>query len=156
MPYTRGRERCRSIEDIVAESRELVAGGVRELTLLGQIVNSYGKREIGVRDGKSAFVQLIEAVHEIEGLERIRFTSPHPIGYRDDLVKAFTYLPKLCSHIHFPMQSGSDRILKAMRRPYKSEKFIAICEKMKAARSDLASRLTSSWASRRRPRQTFS
>jgi tRNA-2-methylthio-N6-dimethylallyladenosine synthase len=83
-------------------------------------------------------VQLLEAVHEIEGLERIRFTSPHPIGYRDDLVEAFTYLPKLCSHIHFPMQSGSDRILKKMRRPYKNEKFLIICEKMQAARPDLA------------------
>ena len=89
-------------------------------------------------DGKSPFVQLLEAVHEIEGLKRIRFTSPHPIGYRDDLVEAFTYLPKLCSHIHFPMQSGSDRILKKMRRPYKNEKFLTICEKMQAARPDLA------------------
>jgi tRNA-2-methylthio-N6-dimethylallyladenosine synthase len=83
-------------------------------------------------------VQLLEAVHAVEGIERIRFTSPHPIGYRDDLVAAFTYLPKLMSHIHFPMQSGSDTILKAMRRPYKNAKFIEICEKMKAARPDLA------------------
>jgi tRNA-2-methylthio-N6-dimethylallyladenosine synthase len=83
-------------------------------------------------------VQLLEAVHAVEGIERIRFTSPHPIGYRDDLVAAFTYLPKLCPHIHFPMQSGSDRILKAMRRPYKNEKFVEICEKMKAARPGLA------------------
>ena len=88
VPYTRGRERCRSIEDIVAECRGLVENGVREVTLLGQIVNSYGKREIGVKDGKSAFVQLIEAVHKIDGLERIRFTSPHPKGYGDDLVDA--------------------------------------------------------------------
>ncbi len=83
-------------------------------------------------------MQLLEAVHEVEGIERIRFTSPHPIGYRDDLVAAFTYLPKLMSHIHFPMQSGSDRILKLMRRPYRNEKFVEICEKMKAARPDIA------------------
>jgi tRNA-2-methylthio-N6-dimethylallyladenosine synthase len=111
---------------------------VKEVTLLGQIVNLYGRTEFPKVDGKSPFVQLLEAVHAVEGIERIRFTSPHPIGYRDDLVAAFTYLPKLMSHIHFPMQSGSDRILKAMRRPYKNEKFIEICEKMKAARPDLA------------------
>lgn len=138
VPDTRGKERGRPIEDIVSEVKELVSKGVREVTLLGQIVNLYGRTEFPKVDGKSPFVQLLEAVHEVEGLERIRFTSPHPIGYRDDLVEAFTYLPKLCSHIHFPMQSGSDRILKKMRRPYKNEKFLTICEKMKAARPDLA------------------
>lgn len=138
VPDTRGKERGRPILDIVDEVKELVGKGVKEVTLLGQIVNLYGRTEFPKVDGKSPFVQLLEAVHEIEGLERIRFTSPHPIGYRDDLVEAFTYLPKLCSHIHFPMQSGSDRILKKMRRPYKNEKFLTICEKMKAARPDLA------------------
>lgn len=138
VPDTRGKERGRPISEIVTEVRGLVDRGVREVTLLGQIVNLYGRTEFEKVDGKSPFVQLLEAVHEVDGLERIRFTSPHPIGYRDDLVEAFTYLPKLCSHIHFPMQSGSDRILKAMRRPYKNEKFITICEKMKAARPDLA------------------
>jgi tRNA-2-methylthio-N6-dimethylallyladenosine synthase len=138
VPDTRGKERGRPIPDIVDEVRELVGKGVREVTLLGQIVNLYGRTEFPKVDGKSPFVQLLEAVHEIDGLERIRFTSPHPIGYRDDLVAAFTYLPKLCSHIHFPMQSGSDRILKKMRRPYKNEKFLTICEKMQAARPDLA------------------
>jgi tRNA-2-methylthio-N6-dimethylallyladenosine synthase len=138
VPDTRGKERGRPIPDIVDEVRELVSKGVREVTLLGQIVNLYGRTEFPKVDGKSPFVQLLEAVHEIDGLERIRFTSPHPIGYRDELVAAFTYLPKLCSHIHFPMQSGSDRILKKMRRPYKNEKFLTICEKMQAARPDLA------------------
>jgi len=138
VPDTRGKERGRPISDIVSEVKGLVAKGVKEVTLLGQIVNLYGRTEFPKVDGKSPFVQLLEAVHEIEGLERIRFTSPHPIGYRDDLVEAFTYLPKLCSHIHFPMQSGSDRILKKMRRPYKNEKFLTICEKMQAARPDLA------------------
>lgn len=138
VPDTRGRERGRPIPQIVDEVKGLVDQGVKEVTLLGQIVNLYGRTEFEKIDGKSPFVQLLEAVHEVDGLERIRFTSPHPIGYRDDLVAAFTYLPKLCSHIHFPMQSGSDRILKMMRRPYKNEKFITICEKMKAARPDLA------------------
>ena len=138
VPDTRGKERGRPIPDIVDEVKVLVGKGVKEVTLLGQIVNLYGRTEFSKVDGKSPFVQLLEAVHEIEGLERIRFTSPHPIGYRDDLVKAFTYLPKLCSHIHFPMQSGSDRILKKMRRPYKNEKFLTICEKMQAARPDLS------------------
>src|SRR5947208_4571669 len=77
VPYTRGEERSRTIADIVAECRELVGRGVKEITLLGQIVTSYGKRTIPIKEGKSAFVQLLEAIHEIEGLERIRFTSPH-------------------------------------------------------------------------------
>ncbi|MEI6177157.1 MAG: tRNA (N6-isopentenyl adenosine(37)-C2)-methylthiotransferase MiaB [Verrucomicrobiota bacterium] len=138
VPDTRGKERGRPIHDIVGEVRHLAANGVKEVTLLGQIVNLYGRNEFPKINGKSPFVQLLEAAHEIEGIERIRFTSPHPIGYRDDLIAAFTYLPKLCSHIHFPMQSGSDRILREMRRPYRNEKFIEICEKMKAARPGIA------------------
>ena len=138
VPDTRGKERGRPIADIVDECRQLVAKGVKEVTLLGQIVNLYGRTEFDKVDGKSPFVRLLEAVHDIDGLERIRFTSPHPIGYRQDLIEAFTYLPKLCSHIHFPMQSGSDSILRQMRRPYKHAKFVEICEKMKAARPDLA------------------
>ena len=138
VPDTRGAERGRPIADIVEECTELVSKGVKEVTLLGQIVNLYGRTEFPRVDGKSPFVQLLEAVHEIDGLERIRFISPHPIGYRSDLVKAFTYLPKLCSHIHFPMQSGSDAILKQMRRPYKNAKFVEICENMMAARPDLS------------------
>ena len=138
VPYTRGAERSRPIESIVEEVRKLVSQGVKEVTLLGQIVNLYGRTEFEHVNGKSPFVQLLEAVHAVDGLERIRFTSPHPIGYRDDLVAAFTYLEKLCPHIHFPMQSGSDRILKLMKRPYKAEKFLEICEKMKAARPGIA------------------
>ncbi|MCX6876657.1 MAG: tRNA (N6-isopentenyl adenosine(37)-C2)-methylthiotransferase MiaB [Verrucomicrobia bacterium] len=138
VPDTRGKERGRPISEIVGEVRHLVAQGVKEVTLLGQIVNLYGRTEFPRVAGKSPFVQLLEAVHEVAGLARIRFTSPHPIGYREDLIKAFTYLPKLCSHLHFPMQSGSDRILQAMRRPYQSARFIAICEAMQAARPGLA------------------
>ena len=137
VPYTRGRERCRSIEDIVAECRGLVESGVREVTLLGQIVNSYGKREIGVKDGKSAFVQLIEAVHEIEGLERIRFTSPHPKGYGDDLVDAYVRLPKLMENAHLPVQSGSDRMLKLMHRGYSRERFLELVGKLRAAKPEM-------------------
>tara|TARA_Y100001934_G_scaffold56238_1_gene69428 strand:+ start:56 stop:1498 length:1443 start_codon:yes stop_codon:yes gene_type:complete len=137
VPYTRGRERCRSIEDIVAECRGLVENGVREVTLLGQIVNSYGKREIGVKDGKSAFVQLIESVHEIDGLERIRFTSPHPKGYGDDLVDAYVRLPKLMENAHLPVQSGSDRMLKLMHRGYTRERFLELVGKLRAAKPEM-------------------
>lgn len=138
VPYTRGGERARPIAEIVDEVRRLVARGVKEVTLLGQIVNRYAIREFPSVDGKSPFVQLLEAVHGIDGLERIRFTSPHPIGYRDDLIDAFRYLPKLCSHIHLPLQSGSERILKAMHRPYSPERFLEICRRMREARPDLA------------------
>jgi tRNA-2-methylthio-N6-dimethylallyladenosine synthase len=104
---------------------------VKEVTLLGQIVTSYGKRDIPIKDGKSAFVQLVEAVHEIEGLERIRFTSPHPKGYGDDLVEAYARLPKLCESAHLPVQSGSDRLLKIMHRGYTRERFTGIIEKLR-------------------------
>jgi tRNA-2-methylthio-N6-dimethylallyladenosine synthase len=177
VPYTRGEERSRTIPDIVAECRALVAGGVKEITLLGQIVTSYGKRGgvaagilpavepgilpggIGVNIAKrvgfssadpggkmppstagrmpaatSAFVQLIEAVHEIEGLERIRFTSPHPKGYGDDLVEAYARLPKLCESAHLPLQSGSDRVLKLMHRGYTRERYLEIIRKLRAAK----------------------
>ena len=138
VPDTRGRERGRPIADIVAECEDLASRGVKEVTLLGQIVNLYGRTEFPKVDGKSPFVQLLEAVHEIEGIKRIRFTSPHPIGFRDDLIAAYGYLPKLCSHIHFPMQSGSDRVLKQMRRPYKNEKFVEIIKKIKTVRPDMS------------------
>ena len=134
VPSTRGRERSRSIEDIVSECRELVDRGVLEVTLLGQIVTSYGRREIGERDGKSAFVQLIEAVHEIDGLERIRFTSPHPKGYGDDLVAAYGRLTKLCESAHLPVQSGSDGMLRRMHRGHTRERFLEIVSKLRAVR----------------------
>ena len=137
VPYTRGEERSRTIYGIVAECRELVSQGVKEITLLGQIVTSYGKRDIPVRDGKSAFVQLLEAVHEIDGLERLRFTSPHPKGYGDDLIDAYARLPKLCESAHIPVQSGSDRILKLMHRGYTREKFLGIVKKLRAARPEI-------------------
>jgi tRNA-2-methylthio-N6-dimethylallyladenosine synthase len=138
VPYTRGGERGRPIAEIVEECRRLAERGVREVTLLGQIVNLYGRHEFPIIDGKSPFVQLLEAVHEVEGIERIRFTSPHPVGYKDDLIEAFTYLPKLASHVHFPMQSGSDRILRAMHRPYKAARFEELITLIRAARPDMA------------------
>ncbi len=131
VPYTRGEERSRTIPDIVAECRELVGRGVKEITLLGQIVTSYGKRDYALLEGKSAFVQLLEAVHEIDGLERIRFTSPHPKGYGDDLVEAYARLPKLVESAHIPVQSGSDRMLKAMHRGYTRERFLSIIAKLR-------------------------
>jgi tRNA-2-methylthio-N6-dimethylallyladenosine synthase len=186
VPSTRGAERSRTIPDIVAECRDLVARGTREITLLGQIVTSYGRRMTPAQEparllsrpaatlssipnggegrgdeahgfqgrgtpedapplpgpllprreerGKSAFVQLLEAVHEIEGLERIRFTSPHPKGYGDDLVEAYGRLPKLVESAHIPVQSGSDRILKLMHRGYTRERFLGILAKLRAVR----------------------
>jgi tRNA-2-methylthio-N6-dimethylallyladenosine synthase len=138
VPYTRGEERARPIAEIVDECRRLADSGVKEVTLLGQIVNRYAIRAFPTVDGKSPFVQLLDGIHEIEGIRRIRFTSPHPIGYRDDLIEAFRRLPKLCSHIHLPLQSGSERILKAMHRPYSPERFLEICAKMREARPDVA------------------
>jgi tRNA-2-methylthio-N6-dimethylallyladenosine synthase len=134
VPYTRGEERSRTISDIVNECRELVSRGVKEITLLGQIVTSFGKRDIPNQNGKSAFVQLLEAVHEIENLERIRFTSPHPKGYGDDLIDAYARLPKLCESAHLPVQSGSNRVLKLMHRGYTREKFLGIIKKLRAAK----------------------
>ena len=163
VPYTRGEERSRTIPDIVAECRELVARGVKEITLLGQIVTSYGRRggdasspkDAGlaptpaVRDGGVAttnlrrgvaatpFVQLLDAVHEIDGLERLRFTSPHPKGYGDDLIDAYARLPKLAESAHLPVQSGSDRVLKLMHRGYTRERFLGIIRKLRRARPEI-------------------
>ena len=138
VPRTRGAERSRTIEQIIAEVRALVAQGVKEITLLGQIVNLYGRHEFGKCDGKSPFVQLLEAVSSIEGLERLRFTSPHPIGFRDDLIAALASLPKLAEHVHLPLQSGSDRILKAMHRTYTPEKYLSLITKIRSARPGIA------------------
>ena len=137
VPKTRGAERARPMEAIVEEIEELARSGTREVTLLGQIVNQYGLREFPTVNKKSPFVQLIEKVHEIDGIERIRFTSPHPVGFRNDLIECYGRLPKLCEYLHFPMQSGSNRILKAMRRPYTIERFRKIIEKIRAVRPDV-------------------
>jgi len=138
VPQTRGAERSRSIGEIVAEVRDLVSRGVKEVTLLGQIVNLYGRHQFPKVDNKSPFVQLLESVHEVEGLERLRFTSPHPIGFRDDLIDAISQLPKLAEHVHLPLQSGSNKILKAMHRAYTAEKYLDLVERIRRARNGVA------------------
>jgi len=138
VPQTRGSERSRSIDEIVAEVRNLVSSGVKEVTLLGQIVNLYGRHEFPKIGNKSPFVQLLESVHEVEGLERLRFTSPHPIGFRDDLIDAISRLPKLAEHVHLPLQSGSNKMLKAMHRAYTAEKYFDLVERIRRARNGVA------------------
>jgi tRNA-2-methylthio-N6-dimethylallyladenosine synthase len=138
VPQTRGVERSRSVNEIVNEVRDLVSRGVKEVTLLGQIVNLYGRHEFPKIDNKSPFVQLLEAVHEVQGLERLRFTSPHPIGFRDDLVDAISRLRKLAEHVHLPLQSGSNKILKAMHRAYTAEKYMDLVQRIRRARHGIA------------------
>ena len=137
VPKTRGAERARPMNEIVDEIQGLADKGTKEVTLLGQIVNQYAVREFPFVDKKSPFVQLLEKVNSIEGIERIRFTSPHPVGFKDDLIECYQRLPKLCEYLHFPMQSGSNEILKAMRRPYSIEKFRQIIEKLREIRPDI-------------------
>lgn len=138
VPTTRGPERGRPIIDIVQEAQNLVTRGVKEVTLLGQIVNLYGRHEIEKLHGKSPFVQLLEALHEVDGLERIRFTSPHPMGFRRDLVDCIGRLPKIMEHVHLPLQSGSDRILKKMHRPYTTAAYRKLVHDLRAARPGIA------------------
>lgn len=137
VPKTRGAERARPMNEIVEEIQALADKGTKEVTLLGQIVNQYAVREFPFVDKKSPFVQLLEKVNAIEGIERIRFTSPHPVGFKEDLIECYQRLPKLCEYLHFPMQSGSNSILKAMRRPYSIEKFRQIIEKLRVIRPDI-------------------
>jgi tRNA-2-methylthio-N6-dimethylallyladenosine synthase len=118
VPFTRGRERCRPISDIVREARSLTEWGFREVQLLGQNVNSY--RDPG--DGRG-FEDLLDAVHEVEGLWRIRFTSPHPKDFGEPLMRRFRDLPKLCPHMHLPAQSGSTSVLARMKRGYDREEY---------------------------------
>lgn len=138
VPYTRGSERARPIVEIVDEVKRLADSGVREVTLLGQIVNLYGRHEFPSVDGKTPFVQLLEEVAKVEGIERVRFISPHPVGYKQDLIDAFGSIPQLVEHVHFPLQSGSDKILKAMRRPYKVAKFEELVDQMREACPNIA------------------
>ncbi len=138
VPQTRGAERSRSIEEIAREVRDLVSRGVKEITLLGQIVNLYGRHEFPKIDSKSPFVQLLEAVHETNGLERLRLTSQHPIGFREELIDAFARLPTLMEHVHLPLQSGSNKILKAMHRTYTAEKYVDLVQRIRRAREGIA------------------
>lgn len=132
MPTTRGKERDRRPGDVLAEIRETVTNGAKEITLLGQNVNSYG---YGIGD-RYAFSKLLRACGEIEGLERVRFTSPHPAAFTDDVIAAMAETPNVMHQLHFPLQSGSDRILRAMRRSYRSERFLGILAKIREAMPD--------------------
>jgi tRNA-2-methylthio-N6-dimethylallyladenosine synthase len=137
VPKTRGDERSRPMEDIISETRTLVEKGIKEITLLGQIVTSYGRRDYPHTNGVTPFVQLLEKIHSIEGLERIRFTSPHPRGFKDDLVQAYGRLSKLCEYVHLPLQSGSNNILRMMNRPYTKERYLEIIESLRKVKPDM-------------------
>jgi tRNA-2-methylthio-N6-dimethylallyladenosine synthase len=122
VPSTRGREVSRPAAEIVEEVERLAADGVREVTLLGQNVCSYG-RDLP-RGAKTSFAQLLSMIDAVDGLERIRYTSPHPKDIREDVISAHAELPSVCEHIHLPLQSGSSRVLKAMRRTYNRERYL--------------------------------
>jgi len=121
VPSTRGREVSRPAGELIAEVERLVADGVREVTLLGQNVNAYGR---DLRPERVTFAELLRALDAVEGLDRIRYTSPHPKDMREDVVRAHAELDALCEHIHLPLQAGSSRILKAMRRTYTRERYL--------------------------------
>ena len=135
VPKTRGSERYRVMDEICDEVKSLRDKGVREITLLGQIVNAYGRGVFAKVEGKTPFVQLLEKIHKIDGIDRIRFTSPHPISFGKDLIEAFGALPKLGDYAHLPMQSGSNEILKSMNRPYTRERFLQLVESLRATSS---------------------
>jgi tRNA-2-methylthio-N6-dimethylallyladenosine synthase len=134
VPALRGKEQDRRPGDVLAEIRALVAEGVSEVTLLGQNVNSYGV-QFGDRQ---AFSKLLRACGEIEGLERVRFTSPHPAEFTDDVIAAMAETPNVMPQLHMPLQSGSDRMLKAMRRSYRQTKYLGIIDRVRAAMPDAA------------------
>jgi tRNA-2-methylthio-N6-dimethylallyladenosine synthase len=134
VPSLRGKEKDRRPGDILGEIRALVADGVLEVTLLGQNVNSYGA-EFGDR---SAFGKLLRGCGEVAGLERVRFTSPHPRDFTDDVVDAMAQTPNVMPSLHMPLQSGSDRILKAMRRAYRRDRYLAILDRVRASIPDAA------------------
>lgn len=134
VPSLRGRERDRRPGEILAEVEALVADGAVEVTLLGQNVNTYG---VGFGD-RGAFADLLRAVGAVPGLERVRFTSPHPAAFTDDVIAAMAETPTVMPSLHMPLQSGSDQVLRAMRRSYRSEKFLGILDRVRAAMPDAA------------------
>jgi tRNA-2-methylthio-N6-dimethylallyladenosine synthase len=136
VPAVRGREQSRRPGDIVAEVTQLAAEGVREVTLLGQNVNSWGRDLApGIR---TEFGELLRACDEVEGIERIRFTSPHPKDFREPVIAAMAECAAVCEHVHLPVQSGSTRLLKAMRRTYSRERYLDLVERLRSAVPDLA------------------
>ena len=134
VPALRGKEIDRRPGDILAEVQALVDQGVLEVTLLGQNVNAYGASfaDPDLPRDRGAFAQLLKACGQIDGLERVRFTSPHPAEFTDDVIEAMATTPNVCPTLHMPLQSGSDRILKAMRRSYRQSKFLGIIDKVRA------------------------
>jgi tRNA-i(6)A37 thiotransferase enzyme MiaB len=134
VPYTRGRERSRSVKSIINEVENLAQTGCKEITLLGQNVNSYGK----TLDEKITFSQLLTLLNEIEGIERIRFMTSHPKDFSEELIEAYKNLDKLCNHLHLPVQSGSNRILKLMNRKYTKEEYLEKIYKIREYIPDIA------------------
>src|SRR5205807_3482751 len=136
VPAVRGREVSRRPGDVVAEVERLAADGVKEITLLGQNVNSWGRDLLP--DLKTEFGELLRACNAVEGVERIRFTSPHPKDFRAPVIAAMAEADAVCEHAHLPLQSGSSRILKAMRRTYSRERYLRLVDELRAGIPDLA------------------
>ena len=134
VPYVRGRERSRKPEDIIKEVKQVVSEGVKEVMLLGQNVNSYGK----TLEEPMSFAELLREVEKVEGLERIRFMTPHPKDLSDDLIEVMATSKKVCKHMHLPMQSGSSRLLKLMNRHYTKEQYLELVDKIRAAVPDIS------------------
>jgi len=137
VPYVRGAQKSRDAGAVLAECRALAAGGAREITLLGQNVNSYGLDKGGKAEGAPPFAQLLRSVAAIPGLERLRFVTSHPKDIAPEVIDAFARLENLCPRLHLPLQSGSDRILKAMNRRYDIARYMDIVERLKNARPDI-------------------
>ncbi len=134
VPYVRGREKSRAPEEIICEIKRLVSDGVKEVMLLGQNVNSYGN----TLDEKITFAQLLMEIEKIEGLERIRFMTPHPKDLSDELIDVMSKSKKICNHVHLPLQSGSSSILKIMNRKYTKEHYLALVERIRAKMPDVS------------------
>ena len=140
VPALRGKEVDRRPGEVLAEVQALADEGVLEVTLLGQNVNAYGRsfHDPDEPSDKGAFAKLLKAAGQIQGIERIRFTSPHPAEFTDDVIEAMATTPTVCPQLHMPLQSGSDRVLRAMRRSYRSEKFLGIIDRVRAAMPEAA------------------
>ena len=132
VPFVRGPQRSRAIGDILAEVQGLAGEGVVEVTLLGQNVNTYG-RDVTVPGSsrRPLFAELLRQVGAVDGLRRVRFTSPHPHDFTPDVIEAMAETPAVCEHIHFPLQSGSDRMLKSMRRSYRGERYLGWLDRIR-------------------------
>ena len=142
VPLTRGREISRPAADVIRESEGLAAKGVREITLLGQTVNAYGRHDASrgrsEASGTMPFAALVRRLGDVPGLARIRYTSPHPLFFDDELIAAHAEVKALCPHVHLPLQSGSDAVLARMRRRYRAADYLAIVERLRAVRPDIA------------------